>query len=391
MFDCNYFWRAVSISSDGSVEPCCHFMPSLHTSSKINWKSYVDNKTLKDYKIQNQQFLQDMRQTVLDGGTPKGCAPCVVHEASGRQSPRLKGFAEGRRQVPENEKTSIIPVEYIEHMDLFLSNVCNFMCVMCNEDFSHLIAKEKLKNKAITTWGDNEEHILKFMRKAKNLKKITIAGGEPFYNVKYLHTILETVLPIAHNIEILITTNGSNKITLETAQLMNKFKSVSLSISIDATEKYGEIQRWKSNWNELKENVTHMRTMFDENKVEMELNTTITAITVPNLPNLLEWVDGNPAITWINPVFVVYPQMLQCNILKSEALNKISSQLKEMYKRKKFKKLDKRIIDMITVGLDNMESTGKYRQQFDAYFESLKKSRGLDIYKALPELKNMLV
>ncbi len=396
MYDCSYFWRAVSISSDGSVEPCCHYNSSIdRPTDEEQYRNYKASKKITDWQIQNHQTLKDIRQSALDNVPPAGCMPCVIHEKNGITSPRQKGYDYqlAKNTIPDNEKTIKRPIEYIEHMDLFMNNICNFKCVMCSEDYSHLIAKEKGIKNPIVNWGDNEEHILKFMRKAKNLKKITIAGGEPFYNISYLHKIMKTVLPIAHNIKFHITTNGSNKITQETADMLNKFKTVTLSISVDAIGKYSEIQRYRSNWKEVDENIKHMRSMFGKN-VEMEINSTITAITVHNLPDLLVWANGNKAIDWVNPVFVAYPNYLRCDILKPRVLKEIRDKIVSLHKVIKFddfKINHPACLGQILNSLENIKSTDKYRDQFLDYFEELKQKRGLDLHKQLPDFKNWLM
>ena len=85
MFDCNYFWRAVSIWNDGSLRPCCHYDAFRDKS--------IDNRTLKDDNIQNQSSLQKTRQTVLDGNIPTGCNICETLEKNGvSRSPRKRGY-----------------------------------------------------------------------------------------------------------------------------------------------------------------------------------------------------------------------------------------------------------------------------------------------------------
>lgn len=386
MFDCDYFWRAVSIHSNGSVEPCCHF--------NAGPRELRPDRKITDWNIQNHPALTQMRQTVLDGGIPKGCQPCVECEKNGGESPRQKGYDSKRKKhinISASEKQIVRPIEHIEHMDLFMNNICNFKCVMCSEDFSHLIAKEKGAKNPIVSWGDNEQHILKFMRKAKNLKKITIAGGEPFYNTSYLHKVLEAVLPIAKNIKILITTNGSNKITQETADMLNKFKQVTLSISIDATGKYLEAQRVKSNWKQLESNIASMKDMFNDT-TEIELNSTITAITLPNLPEFLVWANDNDVIDWIHPTFVVYPRHLRIDILKPEVIKDIKEQILALHRKIQFKpKIANRCLGEIFKILDGVRPTATQRKKFDEYFDELKANGRLDLHKELPEFKNLLM
>ena len=274
-----------------------------------------------------------------------------------------------------------------------MNNICNFKCIMCSKDFSHLIAKEEGIENPISNWGENEKHILKFMRKAKNLKKVTIAGGEPFYNISYLHKILKVLMPVAHNIQIHITTNGSNKIKPKTADMLNQFKNVCLSISVDSVGKSLEIQRFKSNWNSINENITVMREQFDDN-VHIELNSTITAITLPKLPDLLVWANGNDAIQWLNPVFVAYPNHLRIEVLKPKVIKQVRDKIIQLHKEIKFKEVkinEPKCLGQILLSLENVKSTNKYRTEFDNHFKELKEKRGLDLYKEFPEFKDYLM
>lgn len=400
MFDCNYFWRAISIHSDGSLEPCCHFNAGLEwTATRIKednagWIKYRESKKLNDWNIQNSNTLQKIRKTALDGGVPTGCSPCVIHEKNGMESPRQKGYDTSDDYQPpaESEKQILRPVEYIEAMDLFMNNICNFKCIMCSEDFSHLIAKEKNIETPITNWGDNEPHILEFMRRAKNLKKVTIAGGEPFYNTSYLHKVLEAILPRAKNIKLTITTNGSNRIKQETADMINQFKEVNLAISVDGTGKYSEVQRSRSNWNVIKENIDHMNEILDtEDVVYLYFNSTITAITLPDLPHLLDWANKHPAVKWVHPVFVAYPEWLRCEVLKQEVIDDVKDKIIALTKQKDFAFTHPRCSEQIIKNLENIKPTTKYKEQFDNYFEDLKAKRGLDLYKELPQFKDWLM
>ena len=390
MFDCNYFWRAVSIWNDGSLRPCCHYDAFRDKS--------IDNRTLEDDNIQNQQSLQQTRQTVLDGNIPTGCNICETLEKNGvSRSPRKRGYNNSKEylktyQAPtDKEKQVLVERNNIEHMNIDLGNTCNYMCVICNPGASHLIAKEQgRKDLSNSSWGDNEEKILSFIRKAENLTSVAIAGGEPFYNINMLNKVLEALILVKDKCRLHITTNGS-KVTNETANLIKQFRRVQISISIDGTGRYNDFQRWNSNWKDIEKNITNFKEVFGED-VDIELNATISAITLPDLPKLIKWADDNPAIDWMHPSFLVWPDHLQCSILKPEVLQSVSNEIKQIDESVIKRIMGQQGLTYITDYLENAKSTSVYRKEFDKHFSSLKELRqNFDVYKAFPELQNNLM
>ena len=112
-------------------------------------------------------------------------------------------------------------------------------------------------------------------------------------------------------------------------------KEVNLAISIDGTGKYGEVQRSRSDWNVIKENIDYMNETLDTSIVYIYLNSTITAITLPGLPHLLTWAKEHPAINWVHPVFVAYPEWLRCEVLKQEVIDDVKNKVIEIQKENK--------------------------------------------------------
>ena len=399
MLECNYFWKAVYITTNGWITPCCYF----ENPFRILYRD-SDGKLIKNYdipehedsnKIHNHYNLVNIREQVLNNETPKGCMKCIETEQHGIQSHRQGGLSDYDRfdvhynSIPEKEKTSNIEIENIRHIDLRIGNTCNYMCVMCGSNESHLIAKEnKKQNKLFNLpsptvgWGDQTDNILSFLDNAINVKTVTIGGGEPFYNIKLLTKILQALLSRSKKVTVTMITNGST-VNENIFKLLNQFNKVKMNLSLDGTDRYIETQRWNSNWEKIKSNIAIMEQVFKPT-VLLRVIPLITALTITNLTKLLQWVEDTNAIHDCDPEFVIDPVYMQCSLVKRSVLDKVMKDVSAMNLTKTSKK-------RICTYLKNTKQTPELRYEFDEYFSDLKKLRGLDVYKAIPELKDTLL
>jgi len=381
MFKCNYFWKAVYIHNDGQVRPCCYFeIPS--TSKKSN------------NSLHNDENLTNVRKQVLNNIIPNGCNSCVKYEEHGIQSHRQDGLTDTDKfKSVETREPLIAEVssKHITSVDLRLGNTCNYMCVMCNPENSHLIAKEDKFKTPVIEWGkEKTNQIINWLTTVVNIRTLTIGGGEPFYNRILLTKILKAVLPYKEQLKITIITNGST-VHKDIFKLLNQFNKVNINLSLDGTNQYVEMLRWKSNWKQLEKNVTIIRQLLINKRSDkwgpftrIRVVPVITALTITNLSTLLQWIEDTPAITDCHLTLLLNPDFLQCSLVKQETINKVLSDIQVMNLTKTSKK-------QICTYLKNIKQTPKFRSQFDSYFADLKKLRGLDVYKAIPELKDTLL
>jgi len=381
MFKCNYFWKAVYIHNDGQVRPCCYFeIPS--TSKKSN------------NFLHNDENLTNVRKQVLNNIIPNGCTSCVKYEEHGIQSHRQDGLTDTDKfKSGETGEPLIAEVssKHITSVDLRLGNTCNYMCVMCNPENSHLIAKEDKFKTPVIEWGkEKTNQIINWLTTVVNIRTLTIGGGEPFYNRILLTKILKAVLPYKEQLKITIITNGST-VHKDIFKLLNQFNKVNINLSLDGTNQYVEMLRWKSNWKQLEKNVTVIRQLLINKRSDewgpftrIRVVPVITALTITNLSMLLQWIENTSAVTDCHPTLLLNPDFLQCSLVKQETINKVLSDIQVMNLTKTSKK-------QICTYLKNIKQTPEFRSQFDSYFADLKKLRGLDVYKAIPELKDTLL
>lgn len=323
MFECNYFWRAVYIGNQGHVFPCCHFQKDFES---------VDFKYTTD-ELHNTDFMQNLRQQAIDGIQPTGCNSCVHREKAGA-SPRTKSFEKFSNPT---QISPAIDYEQIEYIDMRIGNTCNFMCVMCGVNNSHLIAKEKsiqgyLTDKpAISTWtAENEKRVFELLSKSKNLKSINIAGGEPFYNKTQMLKILEFLYPLRKTITIRLTTNGSH-CDPQVLEKLYEFDNIQMSVSIDSVSNSNELQRWKANNKILKDNVNKMGEILTKIDQNIVLVPTISNLVLPDFTTLLDYALTNPHIIAINPTLLTWPGHMKVETIKQEQRKKIVDDIRSKY------------------------------------------------------------
>ena len=177
-------------------------------------------------------------------------------------------------------------------------------------------------------------------------------------------------------------TNGST-VDENIFKLLNKFNNVNMNLSLDGTDQYIETQRWNSNWEKIKNNIVIMEQVFNPT-VLIRVIPLITALTITNLTKLLQWIEDTDAIYDCDPEFVIDPKFMQCSLVKQSVLDKVINDVSAM-------KLTKTSKKRICTYFKNTKQTPELRYEFDEYFSDLKKLRGLDVYKAIPELKDTLL
>jgi sulfatase maturation enzyme AslB (radical SAM superfamily) len=123
----------------------------------------------------------------------------------------------------------------------------------------------------------------------KNLKRLEVVGGEPFY-VKQWHTMFNELIDLGYskNIDITMTTNCTLFFLELVEKLAKNFKSVSIGLSIDGTGSVYEYIRHPGKWDIVYENMKRYYAYVE--KINVQVNITISllnALEIPKLHNLI--------------------------------------------------------------------------------------------------------
>lgn len=261
---CSAPFKALHIRTDGNYAFCC--VGAYEHSGSVNGDNLVE-----------------IRKTIISGNVPNLCqSRCIDHQEL--------YYTVGQNitnQFPVKVTTEFVAelnLDSVEYIDARLSNICNFMCIMCNKRSSHLWGKHLNVSDPYVSWGDREAQVIDTISKCKNLKTIALAGGEPFFNKSLLMKVC-SIIPKSCKLKIITNASIYDE---EVVELMNTFSSGKLNCSIDGTGSYIETQRTNAVWRDIESNMVKFSGSL-HGAWDINLIPTFTSKNVHGIPDLLDW------------------------------------------------------------------------------------------------------
>ena len=253
-------WHHACVNTSGRLKLCCN---SGQTPQHYRYYENFD-------EYWNGDFLNQVRSELKNNLKPEICKTCWKKEEQGVSSLRqsmigtLKDHGKYDDFIETVEK-GIVPTTPLE-LDLKLGNYCNLSCRMCSSYSSSTYATEFKKiyedtgidygqNKEEKTytqgkWYNDPEFEVRIRKQIDNgLQKIKFTGGEPMMVPGCKRTIQYCIdTGRAPDMELALITNGT-LITNEWFDLIQKFKHVSLILSVDGIGDTFEYIRHPAKWN----------------------------------------------------------------------------------------------------------------------------------------------
>jgi len=203
------------------------------------------------------------------------CGNCYLKESRGLQSQRQNWLDNMRKLFEEGtyESACNITNNQIYHLNLNLSNICNFKCRMCSPnysnslipDFNHLHSigspvryYRKNQNKQII---DVDYILEQYGSQLSQLNTIWVTGGEPLMDDR----LFDFTRKLANytditKVKMFITTNGS-KIDISKFDVFDKLDVININVSVDATGDLFSYMRSAGlfDWQQLENVITNLR------------------------------------------------------------------------------------------------------------------------------------
>lgn len=285
----------MSIQNHGDI--CVCNINNLSFKKENDQNFYVHSDGLKNsWLSETRTYIANL----LDSGVGhhptehnSGCSHCYDREKSGLPSQRIifnEIFSEVE-SLPTQPKVLIIKP----------GNVCNLSCRMCNPDTSSswyndgykLAVKYEGVTETFAKWTKNFEHIRNgfhadnekfwndFDEWLPNLVYIDIYGGEPFLSNRLFESLGKVASSgAASNINLQLHTNITiyNEKYLE---ILSKFKSVSLRLSIDSNRpEHNSYMRYPVDGNLLLDNIVKFKKYFETYSNHVTLSIALTVNTM---------------------------------------------------------------------------------------------------------------
>ena len=280
---CNMIEKGLFVSHRG-VSFCC----SNSDKTKVDPVFFFTN-----YKKESLQLMQQ-NQIV------KGCENCFKNEKEKISSKRIEYKTHDDLQYKSNPKI----------IELDLSNFCNLKCIMCGPTRSSQWAKI-----------DNTDGISAVSKKiidqvgelSSDLEYLDIQGGEPsiMQEYEYYFKILEEK-KIIKNITVNVVTNLTN-INTKFYDFLRKFKSVRLSVSIDAYGQANDYIRWPSKFEQINQNLHKICNKNNfENIKKINIMNTINILSMFGYDLFLKWSAEIEKICYANEkTFEIYNSIVK--------------------------------------------------------------------------------
>ena len=232
-----------------------------------------ENDGWNNLNFQNMRvnMLKNIWNTQNEKTSNADCGNCKEKETRGLLSQRQNWLTNLQHMFPNNtyKQAKNLINNQIYHLNLNLSNVCNFKCRMCSPnystalipDFIHL-EKQKAPKRRFDPKGTKQiinlsDFLCKYGKQLLPLHSIWVTGGEPFMDDR-LYDFAENLKSYTDvsKININITTNGS-KLDIEKLKVFDEYKTIGINLSIDGTGRLFEYMRSAGvfSWKEMLDNL----------------------------------------------------------------------------------------------------------------------------------------
>ena len=259
----------------------------------------------------NNDYMRDVRLTMLEGNIPSSCTKCFQEESQGVVSKRMwetstwiKDGIDVPELIKQTSQDGAVP-EKLVYLDLRLGHTCNLICIMCSpHDSSQWVSDHKKIYPLFQTrelkdqmswdrksfnnfWHENPDFWKEMYAQIPNLKQVYFAGGEPLM-IKEHKMFLEEIVRQGYADKILVRYNTNGLlIDEEIIEIWQRFKLVKVGFSIDAVDQKNHYIRFPSEWDTVVKNLHRLDNTPDN--IQVSIATAIQILNIKNLPEFARW------------------------------------------------------------------------------------------------------
>lgn len=252
---CPRFNHNVRLNTDGTVSLCGHM---VNAPRFPNYQAMLDSAWLSETEKQMARELW-----------PAECERCRLTEEATGESVRTN-----QRKFAEKQKRR----DWLS-VGGVLDNVCNSACATCNANHSSRIADLA----GISMRVNNTDAFAGLPQ--DRITHLDISGGEPSYSKNY-RSLLDNLPP---NLESIRLNTNCSTVLKELTFIALRGIRVTVTVSFDGVGRVHNYIRWPVPWEEYERNLQEYRNM----PVELNLWTTVSALNINNLPEIMRYVVDN--------------------------------------------------------------------------------------------------
>ena len=326
---CAVPWQETYITADGHYGLCCMADQNHDAHQRVPVSSTVQQH-------RNSAYMREIRVAFREGHALPQCQHCwrdeEVGKVSGRQRRNQQYFGQSEiiwddpviQQIQDQTSEDGTFVGSGAGLFFSVGDLCQLRCIDCAPSYSRSILKDYKK----LGWDANEKSRRIVLHDSVNvdqadlwqrvrelapgLRWLKIQGGEPTLS----RPLLEFLKWHAHhghaqNTVIAVVTNAVN-IKQEFIDALKPFQQVRLEISVDGVGAVDEYLRYPTNWNKKQQLIDQLLELFPGSV----LHSVVYALSLGDLPNLIEWGSSKPALHSIQ--CLTWPDNLSIQHLPTE-------------------------------------------------------------------------
>ncbi len=240
-------WTGLMYNFDGKVKNC------IRSDEKTGLLGNIKQAPIEEILLGPTNVTK--QTNITNNKSAAGCHTCYDLE---RGKEGLDIISDRIFYIREFKKTPLNTYRSgnfdLQTIDVRWTNLCNFACVYCSEQFSSKWANElniKIETPADKQLSDFREYIY---RHAKQLKHVYLAGGEPLLMKENLELLQE----LNPDVNLRINTNLS-KVDTGVFDAVCRFKNVHWTVSVETTEDEFEYIRFGGRWQDFLDNLNTIR------------------------------------------------------------------------------------------------------------------------------------
>jgi len=352
---CSFPWVHMAANQSGDLILCCNTYKNspIKKNNNSNWKLQDVDDPLEYF---NSDYYKKIRLQMINDIEPEVCKKCFDIERSGGRSIRQNSLDENNINLLLS-KTNLLTGELNEltlnYVHFMWGNKCNLKCKMCDPSSSDQLIEE-FHNMKMT---HDPKKFLEYSsdwnyKKNKNiLEKIApyieifnVTGGEPSVNndfLEYCYYLDDN--EFSKNISFAFHTN-LNVLPTKFVSIWNKFKNVTVKISIDAIGKDYEYIRYPGKWKILEKNLLQLQEIVKNvDSIGVEFHTVFSSFNAHAIPDLLRYllkIDSKYFLNFPNTLRVTNPTYADPRCIPVKIKEQIAE---ELYK----------IINQINIDIDD--------------------------------------
>lgn len=260
----------------------------MHTFCVLPWYSSELPSNSPCCLLPTGTNIDKLKLDLINGVKSTACAKCWTVEAQGQKSRRQleNEFLDYKlNRDLNNLKQDCVESKHETLLyQLTTSNLCNQACVSCDSNSS-------------SKWAEIEKKMEQIPRPRKEInlennnfnystaKRISLLGGEPFFDPKTFEILQKLIENNNTNCFISLITNGSVTLTQIQLDLLAKFTDLNICVSIDGTGPVFEYMRWPASWNAVCHNIK----LFYKITNNVSVSYTISSLNILYYQETIDW------------------------------------------------------------------------------------------------------